>query len=224
MASDNATEADLAPEATLAPPPRRVPPAVQIVCLFGGTKGCLWFWLFFGALGVWGLLETLLARYTVAWSAVGLVVFSIVTVIALLLVAASVREGLKERRLLVHGQFAVGRVTDDEGLGPKVSRLTLEVTADSGERLEVRGTAYWDDFPEPQPRRRLLYDPTDPDNTLLLDNDAASHPPQLDGRGDFRRPGLAEVCVALSFPLLVLLVPVRGLVVLLIWGLDSPAE
>ncbi len=216
MPPDNAANADRQPQTALAPPPRRVPLTLQVDCLCGGTKSCLWFWLFLGALGVGALLEGLPDRWMVAWAVVGLVVFGAVTALGLLLVIASVREGLQERRLLVHGRFAVGRVTGDESLNPKCSRLSLEVTDDCGEALEVRGTAYWDDFEEPRPTRRLLYNPAQPDNALLLDNGGASNPPQLDGRGGFRRPDLADLAVSVALPLLVLLVPVRSIVVAVI--------
>jgi len=210
MCSDSATPADLAP------PPRRVPVSLQAVCLLGGTKSCIWLWVFFGIGGLWCGLESLVAREMIVWSIFVLVVFGLVAALGIFVLAASLREGIRDRQPLIHGRFARGRVVASDSVGPKVLRLTFEVTADSGDPIEVRGTAYLDDFEEPKEYRRLLYDPSDPDSTLLLDNGGASHPPRPDGRGGLERPSIGDLCTAVGPPLLVLLVPIRGIVVILI--------
>ena len=223
MSSEMPENAGPSAEATLGPPPRRVPLAVQVLRLFRGSRGCFWLWFFLASLGVWVMLEDLVEHTRVAWSVLGLVVYAAVTALGLLLLVRAVRDGLAERHLLVHGHFAVGRVTRDRSVAPKFSRLTLEVTDAAGETRQVSADAYWDDFAEPQPVRRLLYDPSRPDDALLLDNGGASDPPQLDGRGGFRRPKPADL-VELLVPLLILLVPVRGIIVLTIRLLVPHAE
>ena len=203
--------------AGLAPPPRRVPLSLQIVCLFGGVKGgCAWLSLFFATLGVAALLEALPDEATLGWSVFGLVLFSVLALVALLLVLTTLRDGLRERRLMVRGTFAAGRVIRVEPLAPRCSRLTFEVVDETGQRLEVQGTAYGDRPIDPQSSWRLLYDPARPDSTLLLDNGGADAPPQLDGRGGFRRASLPDAILDLVLVVLVLVVPVRAIVDLLI--------
>jgi len=212
------------PEATLDPPPRRVPLTLQAECLFGGVYSCGWFALFLAGCGLCALIETVVERYMVAWCIVGIVVFTAVTALLLALVVRAVIDGLKERRLLIHGRFAVGRVTGRRGLGPGCSRMSLRVTEDSGEAIEVEATAYSNDLGASPLYRRVLYDPSDPDGALLLDNGGASGPPQLNGKGGFRPPPIGDTLVSLAIPLLILLVPVRGLVMLLITYIGSAGQ
>ncbi len=207
---------------SLGPPPRRVPLTVQIVCLLGGTQGCLWFWLFFGSLGLCAFASMPADGEMVAYSIFGLTVFGLVSILGAVLVVASLRERGRDRRLLTYGVFAVGRVVAEQGLQSRCSRLTLEVSDTAGQTLEVTGTAYFSDFVGPPTHRRLLYDPARPDNALLLDNGGASNPPELDGRGGFRRPPAGDVATALLWPVLVAAVPLRSLVLMQV--ITSPGQ
>jgi hypothetical protein len=189
----------------LAPPPRSVPWTLAIRQLFGGSGGFAvfaWIWFGMGSSAAIGFLR----RDASEGPAILLVM--IFPIVGLTLVAFSLRQGLRQLRLLSHGRLALGTLIGNEPTNVRINKRTVRklrfaIETETRGRCEVEVRSHVPEKALDEPRERILYDPERPGAAAAWDLLVGT--PRLDGSGELEPAGFFGSAVLLIPPALAVL-------------------
>jgi hypothetical protein len=122
-------------------------------------------------------------------------------------IAFGLRRGFKANRLLAWGKVGLGVLKSKESTGSRVNgqpvyKLIFEFVADNGATYAVTSRTHLSATLEDEVEERLLYDPADPANAVMLDNLPGS--PDIDARGRIHAANLYQSLLPLLLPALTL--------------------
>jgi hypothetical protein len=125
-------------------------------------------------------------------------------IVGLGLITFTMRQGLRQLRLLSHGRLALGTLISNEPTNVRINKRTVRklrfaIETETRGRCEVEVRTHVPEKALDEPRERILYDPERPGMAASWD---LLGPPGLDGSGELEPAGFLGAVVLLIPPAL----------------------
>ncbi|TBR20536.1 hypothetical protein EPO15_12865 [bacterium] len=158
----------------LSGPDRDVPLSARLRFVFGGFYNQFgWMWFGFSMIHFRVFLFGPGTAQPTPWP-LYLILFGF-PLIGLTFISIGLRKGLRGIRLLRRGMTASGKLVSKEATNTSINKqrvyeLTFEFTAADGKRYRAKASTHEPDTLEDDREEPLLYDPADPNISVLLDD------------------------------------------------------
>ncbi|MCG3210590.1 MAG: hypothetical protein FOGNACKC_04221 [Anaerolineae bacterium] len=134
---------------------------------------------------------------------------SIFPAVGLAFIAFSLKSGFAGGQLLKHGQLTQGKLISKEPTNTRINnqmvyKLTFEFTADNGLPYQAIARSHQPAKLEDEAQERILYNPANPKNAVLVDNLPGS--PEIDEFGQIYVANFGKSMLVLILPALVVMV------------------